>query len=376
MAIYEVTRDEIRKIPESSFSVSGLKERSDLQRLLRSQFDVIAPDTLVIAEEFGDWDSSHRRIDLLALDKNANLVVVELKRTEDGGHMELQAIRYADMVSAMTFEQATEVYAEFLGKSGGNPEDAQSAVLNFLEWSEPDEDRFAQDVRIILVSADFSKELTTSVMWLNERDLDIRCIRLKPYLDGSRLLIDVQQVIPLPEAVEYQVQIRQKERHERKERAERYGIRKRFWTRLLAVVRERTTLHANLSPTEHHWIGTGMGMRGLTWNYVIGMNDSATELYIDRGEAAVNKTIFDRLHRDRQPIENAFGGELLWMRLDDKRACRIQSFEEAGGYRSDESEWAAIIDDMVSRMIRLEKALNPYLVRVRSELNSHAAGSE
>jgi hypothetical protein len=46
-----------------------------------------------------DWEDSSRSIDLLCIDKQANLVVIELKRTEDGGHMELQAIRYAAMVS-------------------------------------------------------------------------------------------------------------------------------------------------------------------------------------------------------------------------------------------------------------------------------------
>src|SRR3954468_1819195 len=111
MAIYEMTATQIRRIPESTFDQAGLKERDDLQRLLRSQINVIAPDVLVIGEEFCDWEDSKRRIDLLALDRDANLVVIELKRTEDGGHMELQAIRYAAMVSAMTFEKAVEVYA-------------------------------------------------------------------------------------------------------------------------------------------------------------------------------------------------------------------------------------------------------------------------
>ena len=46
----------------------------------------IAPETLVISEEFGEWEDSRRRIDLLGLDKDARLVVIELKRTEDGGH--------------------------------------------------------------------------------------------------------------------------------------------------------------------------------------------------------------------------------------------------------------------------------------------------
>jgi hypothetical protein len=58
----------------------------------------------VIAEEFSEWEDSRRRIDLLGGDRDGNLVVIELKRTEDGGHMELQAIRYAAMVSALTME--------------------------------------------------------------------------------------------------------------------------------------------------------------------------------------------------------------------------------------------------------------------------------
>ena len=57
-----------------------------------------------------------------------------------------------------------------------------------------------------------------AVLWLNEKDLDIRCVRIKPYSYESQTLIDVQQVIPLPEATEYQVQVREKKRQERKAR--------------------------------------------------------------------------------------------------------------------------------------------------------------
>ncbi len=63
-------------------------------------------------------EDSRRRIDLLGLDKEANLVIIELKRTEDGGHMELQAIRYAAMVSTLTFEKIVEIYGDYLEKMG------------------------------------------------------------------------------------------------------------------------------------------------------------------------------------------------------------------------------------------------------------------
>jgi hypothetical protein len=122
------------------------------------------------------------------------------------------------MVSSMTFEKAVEVHAKYLQKLGDMDKDAQSALLDFLEWDEPNDDDFAQDVLIVLASAEFSKELTSSVLWLNGRGLDIRCVRLKPYdLDG-RMLVDVQQIIPLPEAEEYQVQIREKVQRERSAR--------------------------------------------------------------------------------------------------------------------------------------------------------------
>jgi RecB family endonuclease NucS len=87
-----------------------------LQRLLKDNIAVVAPGVLVISEEFGEWDDSKRRIDLPGIDQDAKLVVSELKRDEDGGHMELQAIRYAAMVSRMTFQRAVKTYQHFLDK--------------------------------------------------------------------------------------------------------------------------------------------------------------------------------------------------------------------------------------------------------------------
>src|SRR6266487_1085434 len=225
MPIYEVTKEKLLKIEETSFSAAKVRERADLQRLLRNQIDVIAPDTLIIAEEFGEWDDSRRRIDLLGIDKNANLVVFELKRTDDGGHMDLQALRYAAMVSTMTFDKTVGIYGEYL-KKNNIEEDPESSLMEFLEWDERDEENFAQDIRIVLVSAEFSKEITSTVLWLNDYGLDIRCVRLKPYNDNGRTLVDVEQVIPLPEASAYQVGVSEKKRKEKSLRVQNRDMTK------------------------------------------------------------------------------------------------------------------------------------------------------
>ena len=214
MPIFEINKECIVRLASTSFGAAGLLERSDLQRLLRDQIDVVADNVLVIAEEFGEWTDSRRRIDLLGIDKDANLVVIELKRTEDGGHMDLQALRYAAMVSALTAERAVQVFDAYL-RARGRDEDAEQLILDFLEWDDFGAGPFAPDVRIVLVSADFSREVTTTALWLNEWSVDIRCVRLRPYAHGERVLLDVQQVIPLPETADYQVRVREKERQKR-----------------------------------------------------------------------------------------------------------------------------------------------------------------
>jgi hypothetical protein len=214
MPLFHLTPDSFESIEPTRFDALQLRERDDLQRRLRAHLDVIAPDCMLLAEEFCSWDDARRRIDLLALDENANLVVIELKRTEDGGHLELQALRYAAMVSTMTFVQAVAAHAEYLRKSGSD-RDAGAAILDFLGWEKP-ADKFAESVRIVLVSADFSKEITTTVLWLNDNGLDIKCVRFRPYSFRGEVLVDVQQIIPLPEAAQYQIQVREQKNEERR----------------------------------------------------------------------------------------------------------------------------------------------------------------
>jgi hypothetical protein len=216
--IYHLNDDHLLPLEETTFADAGIREREHLQQVLRDRIETIAPGTLIIGEEFGDWDASRRRIDLLGLDKSGAIVVIELKRTQDGSHMELQALRYAAMVSALTFDDAVQIYQRYLSARGDDA-DARSALLEFLEWDDEQETEFAQDVRIVLAAAEFSKEVTTTVLWLNDRGLDIRCVRMRPYRDGPRVLLDIQQVIPLPEAQEYQIGIRNKARKELAERS-------------------------------------------------------------------------------------------------------------------------------------------------------------
>ena len=152
----------------------------------------------------------------------------------------------------------------------------------------------------------------------------------------------------------------------KKEMSERYIIREKFWTQLLDLSKQKTKLHANISPTQHNWLGASVGKQGLGYNYALRKNEAQVELYIDRGKekGEENKEIFDKLFQHKDTIEKTFGEPLNWESLEGKRACRISEIINVGGYRDEESKWSAIHEAMIDSMIRLDKALKPFIAKL------------
>lgn len=207
MAIFEINNDKLIEI-DTTFENERFYEKDDLQRLLAKQIEILSENILIISEEFCNWEDSKRRIDLLGIDSDGKIVVIELKRTVTGGHMELQALRYAAMVVSMNREQIIDTYDNYLKKNGNSEYDAEEEISKFV--NEEAVLDIGSEVRIILISSEFSKEITSTVLWLNENGIDIKCFKLKPYKLNQKMILDIQQIIPLPEAEDYVIKIREK----------------------------------------------------------------------------------------------------------------------------------------------------------------------
>lgn len=152
----------------------------------------------------------------------------------------------------------------------------------------------------------------------------------------------------------------------KKELAERHINRRRFWEGLLARAKPKTSLHAGVSAGPDNWVGTGSGKSGLVFNYWARKHDASVQLDIDRGKDSEeqNKAIFDEFQGHKDDIEAKFGGSLDWQPLQGKQVCRIRKNIDVGGY-ADEERWPQIHDAMIDAMIRLEKALQPHIARIK-----------
>lgn len=163
---------------------------------------------------------------------------------------------------------------------------------------------------------------------------------------------------PSPEAVEAG--------EKKKELADRHVARRKFWIELLEMAKQKTKLHANISPSAYNWVGTSAGLPyGMALNYVVRRHDSKVELYIDsdRDSGESNQEVLDQLLQKKDDIEKNFGEPLVWEAMKGKRACRIKKDFEIAGWQ-DEDKWPEAHEVMVEAMIRLERSLRPHLKKV------------
>ena len=89
------------KIKEISFKDIGLKERSDLQEWIANNPIILGEDLLIIQKEFDGFNDTKERLNLLALDKNGNLVIIENKLDDSGRNVVWQAMKYAGYCSSL-----------------------------------------------------------------------------------------------------------------------------------------------------------------------------------------------------------------------------------------------------------------------------------
>jgi hypothetical protein len=175
----------------------------------------------------------------------------------------------------------------------------------------------------------------------------------------DKLLLDVEQIIPLRETKEYTIQIAEKNSDEIKTITEQntsHINRNNFWKYLLEYINKKCNLYRNISPSRDSWISKGSGISGISYNLVISRENCRVELYMQRPNAQENKTVFEHLLKEKNEIETKFGEPLIWARLDNKKACRI-TCELYGVSYYNEEDWEKIAKFLTDRIIKLEQAM-------------------
>lgn len=218
----------------------------------------------------------------------------------------------------------------------------------------------------IWISANPVEEHRQVVEWLNETTPEGMYFYL---IKVEGVKIDGQdRVAPLFTVVEGPTIERKKIGSEKKEFARRHGVRERFWAQLIGEMNKHNNLCEHLSPGKDQWIGISLGVTGISLNLVATGDYVRAEIYINRGDRDENKRIFDFFLASKNEIEKAFGGPLVWERMDDRVTSRVKS-ELAEVDIFDESNWAKMNSFLIDVTPRLHASFREPIQRLRSKAN-------
>lgn len=355
-----------------TFGELGFRERSNLQEWIAKEPSCLGEELLVIQKEFAGFSDTLERLDLLALDKQGSLVLIENKLDDTGRDLTWQALKYASYCSGLSKENVRRIYQEFLDKTAAGT-DAKEQITDFLDANDYEEVTINRGItqRIILIAANFRKEVTSTVLWLLNFKLRVQCFRITPYSMGDQHFLNIEQIIPTKDVEEFMIGIADKSLDEVEgatEEKNRHKVRREFWTDILRAMTGKTALFQNISPGVQGWIGAGSGVRGVGFNFAAGRAYGRAEVYIDRGDGKENSFIYDQLHAQKEAIQAAFGGELTWEPLKGKQACRVKS--EMAGNIYDRDQWPELIDFMTGAMVKMESAFKEPLAGINRKLRS------
>lgn len=371
--MYKINKNtnRIEKIENKSFTELGFKERTNLQEWIENYPECLGEELLIIQKEFDGFNNTSERLDLLALDKQKNLVIIENKLDDSGRDATWQVLKYTSYCSSLTKIQIKEIYQSYLNKKGIN-ENAENNLSDFFDNTDYTELQLNQgsSQRIIMVAGNFRKEVTSTILWLMNYKLRIQCFKVTPFIFNEEYFLDIEQIIPLKDVEDYVISMADKAQEDvlnQETEKVRFGLRLEFWTQFLKEINQIHEIYKNISPSKDNWISGGSGISGVTYNSVISNYYARVEVYISRSSKEENKIIYDYLFNKKKEIEAIFGKNLTWERLDNKKASRIK-FELSDVDYFNKNDWEKMIIFMKENLPNLISSQSNFIKEIGIKL--------
>ena len=271
--LFRIDREakDVSEVKPTSFAKEGFLETKDIHEWLISHPGLLGEDLLVIQREHVGVVGSHRRPDILAIDTEGNLVIVEVKRDDSGTDVYWQAEMYAATYWPRSGEDLINLYAEY--KKLERREATERLLGHTGLVDEQDlRNKLNKSQRIVLVAGSFPKEVTTTVLWLNDQGLDVSCLQLTPFADAATgaYYIQSSSLIPVPETKELMVELREttQEQLEEQEVVESRKDDQVSEFMRLVMSKAASRLTSDLRPTKwSKWAGAWGTTRYFKWWY-------------------------------------------------------------------------------------------------------------
>ncbi len=145
----------------------------------------------------------------------------------------------------------------------------------------------------------------------------------------------------------------------------------KFYQGLMDDLREKYNFTNAKAAQPQNWYSFSSGRPGITYTATFASGDKLrAELYIDVGDTAKNKAIFDALKSNETSVQEELGEPLLWERLDNRRASRISIVRENTSIADAARQEQEIREWLVQRLLKLKSVFGPRIKSATDIANS------
>lgn len=190
--------EDTTELTPTSLSEQGYREEDLREWILDNPHSILGEDILIIGREVQVQDIGDG-IDLLGIDRDGNIVVIELKKGPLTGNVDFQSLKYAAYTSYWDWSQISNQFDRFAESKWGQELYEEVDLNEKLESFCNDEYELNQNQRILLVGEGIRERLDLVVRWLTDRDVEISVLEVEMLQDGKQLYLDTEQTIPIPE---------------------------------------------------------------------------------------------------------------------------------------------------------------------------------
>lgn len=213
----------------------GQMSESELEAIVLQRPELLGEELLPLGQQLADFSEDLQRLDVLAVDKSGELVLVELKVDEQFGVTDLQALRYAGGYASLPTSHYAETLRRSLASERGEPfrnatglaataslEEVQASIAEFLSHEKFEAWSPSQQVRIKLVAPGFPKRVLKTVKWLGDvYEMPIEAIRVQLFASDGVQQLSFDRILPLPGDEAFDLTIREREVQRREQNEDR-----------------------------------------------------------------------------------------------------------------------------------------------------------
>jgi hypothetical protein len=233
-------------------SFVGHLSEAQLEEIVLQAPQVLGEELLPLGHQLADFSEDLQRLDVLALDRSGEVVLVELKVNDQFGFTDLQALGYAGGYADLPTSHYAETLQRSIASERGEPfrnatelpadaslEEVQGAIAEFISHDSFDAWSPSRQVRIKLVAPGFPKRVLKTVKWLSDvYTMPVEAIRVQLFTSDSVQDLSFDRLLPLPGEGAFDLTVRERE-VQRREQNE--GRRKRV--RIFPLLIEKGVLN-------------------------------------------------------------------------------------------------------------------------------------